>query len=309
MTTPIRFSASLGKIPIDQLTATAQRAEELGFWSVTLPDHFDDQPAPLIGLTAVAAATSKIRVLPLVLSNDYREPVVLAKELATLDAISGGRLEYGLGAGWMTSDYEFGGITNDSPGTRIRRLAETVEILRPLLGGERVDVDGEFYSVHGEMAQPHPVQDGGVPLLLAGGKEKMLTLAGEKADIVGINPSLAAGVIDERAGRDVTADRTDQKLAWVRDAAGERFDSIVLQTRIHLAMISDDREAVANEMAPLFGISAQDALDSPHALVGTVDQIVDEVRRWRDRWGFSYVSIDAEAIEDFAPVVEALDGV
>lgn len=309
MPAPIRFSASLGKTPVDQLTATARRAEELGFWSVTLPDHFDDQPAPLIGLTAVAAATSTIRILPLVLSNDYREPVVLAKELATLDAISGGRLEYGLGAGWLKSDYDFAGITNDSPGTRIRRLAETVGILRPLLRGERVDVDGEFYSVHGELAQPHPVQQNGVPLMLAGGKEKMLTLAGATAEIVGINPSLAAGVIDERAGRDVTAERTDQKLAWVRDAAGARFDSIILQTRIHLAMISEDREAVANELAPLFGISAQDALDSPHALVGSVDQIVDEVQRWRDRWGFSYVSIDAESIEDFAPVVEALDGV
>jgi probable F420-dependent oxidoreductase len=306
MNGPIRFSASLGQIATGQLIATAQRAEELGYAAVTIPDHFDDQPAPLIGLTAAAAATSTIRLLPLVLANDYREPVVLAKELASLDALSGGRLEFGIGAGWMTEDYEFAGITNDSPGTRIRRLSESVDILTALLRGERVDVDGEFYSVHGELGQPHPVQAGGIPLMLAGGKRKMLTLAGEKADIIGINPGLTAGVIDARAGQDATPERTDQKIAWVKDGAGDRFDSLTLQTRIHLAMVTDDREAVAREMAPLLGISAQDALDSPHALVGTVDQIVDEVQRWRDRWGFTYVSINAEELEDFAPVVEAI---
>ena len=306
MNGPIRFSASLGQIATGQLIATAQRAEELGYAAVTIPDHFDDQPAPLIGLTAAAAATSTIRLLPLVLANDYREPVVLAKELASLDALSGGRLEFGIGAGWMTDDYEFSGITNDSPGTRIRRLSESVDILTALLRGERVDVDGEFYSVHGELGQPHPVQAGGIPLMLAGGKRKMLTLAGEKEDIIGINPGLTAGVIDERAGQDATLERTDQKIAWVKDGAGDRFDSLTLQTRIHLAMVTDDREAVAREMAPLLGISAQEALDSPHALVGTVDQIVDEVQRWRDRWGFTYVSINAEELEDFAPVVEAI---
>jgi len=306
MNGPIRFSASLGQIATGQLIATTQRAEELGYAAVTIPDHFDDQPAPLIGLTAAAAATSTIRLLPLVLANDYREPVVLAKELASLDALSGGRLEFGIGAGWMTDDYEFSGITNDSPGTRIRRLSESVDILTALLRGERVDVDGEFYSVHGELGQPHPVQAGGIPLMLAGGKRKMLTLAGEKADIIGINPGLTAGVIDERAGQDATLERTDQKIAWVKDGAGDRFDSLTLQTRIHLAMVTDDREAVAREMAPLLGISAQEALDSPHALVGTVDQIVDEVQRWRDRWGFTYVSINAEELEDFAPVVEAI---
>jgi len=306
MNAPIRFTVSLGQIPADQLTATAQRAEELGYAAVTIPDHFDDQPAPLIGLTAAAAATSTIRLLPLVLANDYREPVVLAKELATLDALSGGRLEFGIGAGWMTDDYEFSGITNDSPGTRIRRLSESVDIVTALLNGERVDVDGEFYSVHGELGQPHPVQAGGIPLMLAGGKQKMLTLAGEKADIIGINPGLTAGVIDERAGQDATSERTDRKLSWVKDGAGDRFDSLTLQTRIHLAMITDDREAVAREMAPLLGLSTEEALNSPHALVGTVAQIVDDILRWRDRWGFTYVSIDAEQIEDFAPVVEAI---
>ena len=308
MAAPIHFSANIGQTSIDQLAATAARAEELGFHSVTVPDHLDDQPAPLVALTAAAAATSTIRLLPLVLANDYRHPVVLAKELATLDALSGGRLEVGLGAGWMTSDYELSGIQLDSPGTRIRRLRESVDIISGLLRGEAISVDGEFYSVAGAAGTPSPVQSGGVPIMLAGGKEKMLTLAGEKADIIGINPGLTAGVIDEQAGRDATLERTDQKLEWVRSAAGARFDSLTIQTRIHLAMITDDREAVAKEMAPLLGITAEEALASPHALVGTVDQVVDEVLSWRERWGFSYISIDAGSIDDFAPVIEALDG-
>ena len=145
-----------------------------------------------------------------------------------------------------------------------------------------------------------------MPIMLAGGKEKMLTLAGEKADIVGINPGLAAGVIDERAGRDATLERTDQKLEWVRAAAGDRFDSLIIQSRIHLAMVTNDRDAVAAEMAPLLGITAEEALASPHALVGTTGQIIEEVQHWRERWGFTYISIDAGAMEDFAPVVQAL---
>lgn len=308
MSHAFRFSASLGGLSTGDLVANAVRAEELGFSAVNLPDHFTDQAAPLIGLTAAAMATTNLRVLPLVLANDYREPVVLAKELATLDALSGGRLEFGIGAGWMISDYEQAGIDYDSAGTRIRRLAESVDILMSLLRGETVDVHGEFYSVTGALSQPLPVQPGGIPLMLAGGKQKMLTLAGAKADIVGFNPGLTAGVIDERAGRTATAEKTDEKLTWIKDGAGSRFDSIELQTRVHLTMITDDRDKVAAEVAPLLGISADEALESPHALVGTVEQCIEDLQRWRDRWGISFVSVNGSDLEAFAPVVQALSG-
>lgn len=305
MNTPIRFSASLGKLDVDQLVPTAKRAEELGYHAVSVPDHLDDQPAPLLSLAAVAQATSDIRLLALVLANDYRNPVVLAKELATLDVLSNGRLEAGLGAGWMTSDYELSGIAHDSPGTRIARLSESVDIITALLRGDAVEHDGEHYQVSGSIGAPHAIQQP-IPIMLAGGKQKMLTLAGNKANIVGINPGLTAGVIDERAGRDATLERTDQKVEWVRAAAGDRFDEITLQTRIHLAMITDDREGVAAEMAPLLGITAEEAMASPHALVGSVEQCVETVLGWRERWGISYVSIDAGQMDDFAPVVAAL---
>lgn len=308
MPTSFRFSVSLGALPPQEIGPTAKRAEELGYSAVSLPDHLDDQAAPLLGLLEAARATTNLRVLSLVLANDYRQPVILAKEIATLDALTNGRVEFGLGAGWMTADYEFSGITHDGPGTRIRRLAEAVSVLKPLLRGEAVSHGGEFYTVDGTLAPPLPVQAGGVPLMLAGGKQKMLTLAGAEADIVGINPGLTAGVIDERAGRDATEERTNQKIEWVRDGAGARFDSLELQTRLHLAMIADDREQVAAEMAPLLGITAEEALGSPHALVGTVEQCIDEVRSWRDTWGISYVALDAGAMEAFAPVVEALSG-
>ena len=303
-----RFSASLGNVAPGQIAETAQRAEELGYSTVTTPDHLDDQPAPLLALTAAAMATTRLRVLPLVLANDYRNPVILAKELATLDAMSGGRLDLGIGAGWMTTDYEFSGITHDGPGARIARLRESVEILTALLRGESVEHTSDHYTVSGTLSPPLPVQAGGIPLMLAGGREKMLTLAGAKADIVGINPGLTAGVIDERAGKDATADQTDRKLGWVRNGAGPRFDDIELQTRVHLAMIDNDREAVAAAMAPLLGMSSEEALASPHALVGTVAQCTDTISSWRDRWGISFVSIDAEVMEDFAPVIEALAG-
>ncbi len=308
MPKPFRFSASLGGLPADEIVDVARRAEDLGYASVTIPDHFDDQPAPLLGLAAAAFATTNLRVLPLVLANDYRHPVVLAKELATLDALSNGRLEFGIGAGWMRSDYDLSGIRCDSPGMRITRLAEAVEIVTALLRGETVDISTESYTVKGALAAPHPVQEGGVPLLLAGGKQKMLTLAGGHADIVGINPGMTAGVIDENAGRDATAQRTDQKLEWVRDGAGDRFDDLEIQTRVHFAQIHDDRHALAAEVAPLLGLTAEEALGSPHALIGTVEECVDELRRWRDRWGISYIAIDGTQVDEFAPVVEELAG-
>lgn len=308
MPKPFRFSASLGALETGDLISSARRAEELGYSTVTLPDHFTDQAAPLIGLTAAAMATETLRVLPLVLANDYRHPVVLAKEIASLDALSGGRVDFGIGAGWMLTDYDQAGIDYDSPGTRIRRLAESVTVLTALLRGDDPDFDGEFYTVKGPLSAPLPAQPGGPPLMLAGGKQKMLTLAGAHADIVGINPGLTAGVIDARAGQDATSDKTDQKVAWVREGAGDRFDDLELQTRIHLTMVTDDRHKVAAEMAPLLGITAEDALESPHALVGSVDELIDDIKRWRDRWGISFVSINGENMEEFAPVVEALAG-
>lgn len=308
MTKPFRFSVTAGGITnVTEFLELARKTEDLGYASLTIPDHLDNQLAPIPALTAAAMHTSSLRLLTLVLANDYRHPVMTAKEAATLDLISDGRLELGLGAGWMKSDYEEAGIDYDKPSVRIRRLGEAVTIVKGLLGNDPVSFDGEFYNVTNMEGLPKPKQSS-VPIMLAGGKEKILTLAASQGDIVGINPSLTAGVIDERAGATATPNATDQKLEWIRAAAGDRIDSIELQTRVHLAAVVDNREELAATMGPALGLSAEDALDSPHALMGTTEQCIEQVQGWRERWGISYVGFSYDAVEQMAPIVEALAG-
>lgn len=309
MSHPFRFSVSLGETgDPHELVALARRAEELGYSSIVLPDHLDGQVGPLVGLTAVAGATTTLRLTTLVLANDYRHPAVLAKELASLDLLSRGRLELGIGAGWMTADYERAGINHDRPGIRIARLAEAIEVLKGCFADGPFDFEGEHYRIRGLDSLPKPAQRPHPKLIVAGGGPKILALAARTADIVGVNPGLAAGVIDAKAGPTATADATDAKLAVLRDAAGDRFESLELQTRVHVAAIDDDRDALAAALAPAFGVTTAEALTTPHALFGTVDQCVDTVRTWRDRWGLSYVTLSGDAMESMAPVVERLSG-
>ena len=308
MTHPFRFALAASTVTNGpDFVEVAKKAEDLGYSAIATADHLDNQLAPLIALTGAAMATTTLRLNSLVLCNDYRHPGMVAKEAATLDQLSGGRLELGMGAGWMKTDYEQLGMPYDRPSVRIARLGESVEIVKGLLNGDSVNFAGDFYSIAGLVGTPLPHGDA-IPLMLAGGGKKMLTLAAQHADIIGVNPGLAAGVIDERAGATATPNATDQKLQWIRDAAGERFDEIELQTRIHLAAINDDRSSYAEMMAPLLGITTEEALSSPHALVGTVDQCIETIHMWRERWGISYISWGAEALEEMAPVVAVLSG-
>ena len=309
MTRPFRFGFSLdGLDGPEQIAARARWAEDMGYSSVVMTDHFDDRHGPLVALTAVALATTSLRVGTVVLANDYRHPAVLAKELASLDVVSAGRLEIGIGAGWMASDYQQAGIGFDRPGVRIERLDEAVTVLEGCFGDGPFDFEGDHYRISGLDSQPKPVQEPRPPILMAGGGHRMLALAARRADIVGINPSLHSGAIDEQAGPTATADATDSKLAVVRDAAGERFDALELQTRVHLAVITDEAHVLASAAAPAFGITAEEALASPHALVGTVDECVAAIEGWRQRWGISYISFMGSSAEAMAPVVERLAG-
>ena len=242
------------------------------------------------------------------LANDYRHPAVLAKELASLDLLSGGRLELGLGAGWMTSDYESAGIPRDRPGIRIERLAEAIEVLEGCFADGPFDYAGDHYRISGLDSQPKPAQRPHPPLIVAGGGPRILALAARTADIVGVNPGLGAGVIGPDAGPSATADATDEKIALVRDAAGARFETIELHCRVHLATIDPDPEALAEALAPAFGLTGDQALASPHALVGTVDQCVETLIERRERWGFSHLTWGADAMETMAPVVQRLTG-
>lgn len=307
MSRPFRFG-------VQAKTATSRaewielvrKIEDRGYSTVTLPDHFDDQLAPAVALMAAADATEMLRVGCLVWCNDYRHPVMLAKETATLDLLSEGRLELGLGAGWMTSDYEAAGMSYDRPGTRIERLTETVAILNGLFADGPFSLAGRHYTISDLEGTPKPVQRPRPPLLIGGGGPRMLRIAGQLADIVGINPNLVAGAITSETAKDTSAERFEEKLGWVREGAGDRFDQIELQLRTFVVSVTDDREGMAEQLAAAFDIPVDVGLQSPLALIGTAKQIAEDLRERRDRYGFSYIIVGADEYEAFAPVVAEL---
>jgi probable F420-dependent oxidoreductase len=306
---PFRFGVQVSHAADGQAwMALARRAEELGYSTLFIPDHFEDQFGPLTALTAAAVATTDLRVGALVLDNDYRHPVPLAKELATIDVLSGGRLEVGIGAGWMRTDYDRAGMPYDEPRVRVDRMAEAIEVLNGCFADGPFSFDGEHYRIDNYDNRPSPVQRPRPPLLLGGGGKRMLSIAAREADIVGINPSLHAGEVGPDAAADATAEATDRKLAWVKQAAGDRFDDIELNCLVLATLVTDDQQGTAELMGQMFGLDAAGTLEVPHALIGTVEQIAEQIMARRDRWGFSYWVVQGDAMEAFAPVVAQLAG-
>ncbi len=286
----------------------AQAVESMGFTTLYLPDHFNDQLGPIAALMAAADATTKLRIGSLVFDNDYRHPVVLAKEAASLDLLSDGRLDLGIGAGWMVSDYERTGMTYDSAGTRIDRLIEAVTILKQCFTGKEFSFEGKFYSIKNFESTPLPVQRPHPRFLLGGGGRKMLHFAAQEADIVHVNYNLNEGRINPKLVQTGMADATDQKLAWIREAAGDRFGDIELGFTVFFANVTDDRNSIAEAMAPSLRFEPRDVLEMPHFLIGTIDQIEHDLKDRRERYGFSDVILPAEAAEQLAPLVERLAG-
>jgi probable F420-dependent oxidoreductase len=292
----------------DELAAKARRVEELGYATLCMPDHFDDQLAPFPALLAAAMATTTLRIGTLVLCNDYRHPLLTAKEAATLDVLSGGRFELGMGAGWLHNDYEQSGIPWDRPGMRIDRLEESLAVVKGLLAGGKFSFSGRHYTVTGHPGTPVPVQQPRPPILVGGGGRRILGLAGREADIVSVNFDLRSGSIGPQVGATATADATAEKVRWIRDAAGDRFDDVELSSTAYLTMVTSDREAVAGGLGMGFGLDAGQVLAMPNFLIGTVAQIADELERRRDELGFSYLVVGGECFEAMAPVVERLAG-
>jgi probable F420-dependent oxidoreductase len=287
---------------------TVRRIEDLGYGTITMPDHFDDQLAPSVALMAAADASEHLLIGTLVWCNDYRHPVLLAKEAATLDLLSDGRLELGLGAGWMRSDYQQSGLTYDRAGARIDRMVESIEILRGLFADGPFSFEGDHYRIDGLDGTPKPVQRPHPPFLIGGGGPRFLRLAGRLADIVGINFNLAAGSLTPEIGADATAERYEEKLGWIREGAGDRFDELELHVRVFITVVTDDRVGTAAAMAAGVGLTPEQGLASPYALVGTPAQICEDLRQRRERYGISYVVIGQDEVEDFAPVVAELAG-
>jgi probable F420-dependent oxidoreductase len=286
----------------------ARLVETLGYTTLYLPDHFGDQLSPIGALMSAADATSTLRVGSLVFDNDYRHPVVLAKEAATLDLLSEGRLDFGLGAGWQVSDYEQTGIPFDAPGIRIERMAEALQIIKSFFAGGSVSFTGKHYKVEGVEAAPTPVQKPHPPIVLGGGGKRMLHLAGREADIVSVNFNLSEGRVNRNLVRTGLAEATDEKVGWIREAAGDRFAAIELSVTVFVANVTDDRDTVAGALAAGLRSEPDEILQTPHFLIGTVEQIVEDLQARRERFGISYVVVPDEAAVSLAPVVERLTG-
>ncbi|MFM7060098.1 MAG: TIGR03621 family F420-dependent LLM class oxidoreductase [Actinomycetes bacterium] len=310
MTHPFRFGVQVdGALGASEFVELARRVEALGYSTLYMPDHFvDTDLAPMVGLSVAAAVTTDLRVSALVFANDYKHPAVLAKEIATLDVLSGGRVDLGIGAGWMQVDYDQLGLAYDRPGVRIDRLEEALAVIRGCWSAEPFSFEGSHYRITEHRATPTPVQRPGPPILIGGGGPRILRLAGAHADIVGINPNLRAGAITADAAKDALAAQTRQKVEWIREGAGDRFAAIELQIRYFFAQVTDDAQALAEAMAPMFEVSPVEALESGVFLAGTVDQICDTLVERRETWGVSNVVFGNDNFEMLAPVVARLAG-
>ena len=293
-----------------QYREIARKAEALGYSTLYVPDHFVDHPlGPIPAMAMAAEATTTLRVGSLVFGNDYRHPVVLARDAATLDLLSDGRLELGIGAGWMTVDYEKAGIPLDPPGVRITRMQEAVTIIKGLMAEGPFTFSGEHYAITDLDGQPKPVQRPHPPLVIGGGGKRVLSYAAREADIVGINANLRSGKADDPdSAVSLNPASTDDKLAWVREAAGGRYDRLEIQSLVGFQMFTDDARGLAEAMAPAFETTPDAVLDSPVALVGTLDEMVETLERRRERWDMTYHVIGHDHLDAFAPAVERLAG-
>jgi probable F420-dependent oxidoreductase len=295
--------------------ASAQRAEDLGFSTFLLRDHFiadafGPQFAPVPALMTIANRTSSLRIGSLVFANDYRHPVLLAQEAATLDLLSGGRFELGLGAGWLRGEYDRAGMTFDAPGARVSRLEEALHVIKGLFSGEPFTFTGEHYQISGLQAFPPPAQRPYPPILIGAGSKRMLELAGREANSVNILPkALPAGSISEDPTERLAA-TIEQKIDLIREAAGARFAGIELSL-FAMIRLTDDPARVAERLIAKRGwqgASVDDVLAMPATFLGPVERVVELLLERRERYGVSYYIIPDEEMEAVAPIVQRAAG-
>ena len=296
-----------------------RRAESLGYSAFHLADHLlgpgpalDKTNHPVQNLAAIpamayaAAMTSEIRIGCRVFCIDYHNPMVLTKSAMTIDRLSGGRLELGLGAGWLEEEYAAVGIPFDSPGTRIDRLADVIEGVKAFRGAGYANVDNDTLHWRDFEGVPKPVSK--PPIMIGGGSPKILRLAGREADIVSLNFNNRSGVIGPDGVRSSSEEETQRKIGWVRDGAGNRFDALEIEIGAYFTFVMDDPTEVLANFCRTFGYSVDEMRRHPHALFGSVDTVCEEIERRRELHGISYVTVGEAAMEPFAPVVARLAG-
>jgi probable F420-dependent oxidoreductase len=306
---PFRFGAGLFTAPDRQTwVEQARRIEAYGYDTLLIADHLIGNLAPSLGLLAAANVTTTLRVGCTVFDNDFRHPAILANEVATLDVLTEGRSEFGIGAGWFKPEYDATGIPFDPPGTRVERMIEAVSIIKRLWSGAEVHHNGTHYTIAGLISPLRPVQQPHPPIFIGGGGKRLLSFAAREADTVGI----LAKARPEGGGEfgiDETEASIARKVAWVREAAGERIEHIELAMFFWAITIADDRRAAAEEIARSTGrVTAEQALASPYYPIGSVDSIVEHLIELRERYGISYFSVLPNGVDAFAPVVARLKG-
>ena len=311
MTHPFRFGVQLQNLPPDSWRERLASIEAQGYSSVFWPDHFHTQWEPVTALAAAAVATKRLAIGSLVYDVDYRHPVVLAKAAATLQLLSGGRHEFGIGAGWMETDYREAGMPYDRPGVRIARLAEALEILRRMWTQERTSFAGEHYQIAEIAKAVDPLPETPPKLLIGGGGRRVLGLAARTADIIGINPSIPKGVVHADTPGDLSPERVLEKVRWVREAAeaaGRDPNAIELTTLSFVVAITDDPKPLREALARNSPMTVEQIADCPLFITGSPAEIRDTLERRRETTGISYVVIqgkDPALLESFAEAVVA----
>lgn len=322
MARPFRFAVqSFSATSAGEWCERARRVEALGYSALHLADHIlgpgevieaahhpVQELAAVPAMAAAAAATQTLRVGCRVFCVDYRHPAVLAKETATLDLLSEGRIEIGLGAGWLRGEYESLGIPFDPAGVRIERLEEVVDLLKAHFAGEPLDIAGKHVTARGYAGVPKPAQAPHPPIMIGGGSRRILELAGRKADIVSFNFNNRAGMLGPDGVQNSTDEKTREKLAWVQAGAGPRFDDLEFEIGAYFTFVGAAGDGAAKGMAGAFGLTVDEMRRHPHGLFGSAEAICEELERRREALGTNYVTVPDNAIESFAPIVSKLAG-
>lgn len=310
---PFHFAADArAAAPWRELAERARRAESTGYHALVVPDHLLDQLSPVPAMTALAAATTTLRVSAFVFNNDLRHPAVLAQDLASIDVISDGRLDVAMGAGWNEPEYTGIGLAFDPVGTRAARLAEGIAVLKGCFAAGPFSFEGDHYTITEHDAGPTPVQRPHPPFMIGGGGRRTLTLAAREADIVGLAPRILSRRRPD--ARSLTWAATEEKIAWVREAAGERFDDLELNVYPSAwpPTVTDDlrgtARAVIDSLRERSGIelTEQEVIDSPHLFIGSIERFVEKFAELRERLGISSFMVGEMGQLD--PVVERLSG-
>tara|TARA_B100000686_G_scaffold289323_1_gene315937 strand:- start:1695 stop:2660 length:966 start_codon:yes stop_codon:yes gene_type:complete len=320
MSNPFRFgiqsfNANSGK----EWGDFARKAEDLGYSSLHLADHLlGPGPAleaanhPVQNLAAIpamayaAAVTNRIKIGCRVFCIDYHVPVVLIKSAMTIDFLSDGRLEFGMGAGWIKSEYEAVGIDFDEPAIRIDRLADVIEGVKAFREEKAIQLNNQTLNWDGFEGLPKPL--GSAPIMVGGGSPRVLRLAGREADIVSLNFNNRAGMIGPDGVQKSTQEETLKKIGWIKEGAGDRFADLEIEIGAYFTVVTDDAKPVVAGFAQMFGCTEEEMVHHPHTLFGSVDSICEEIERRREEYGITYFTVGEDNLEAFAPVVARMTG-